>query len=144
MVYHSMVYQSMVFQWYLVLLWPTVYHSFNSIPLNGIINGTPVNGLSMVFGSIVANGIPLNDIPLNGILNGIPVNGLSMIFGSIMANGIPLNGITLNGILNGISINGLSTVFGSNMANGIAFIQWYTIEWYSEWYTGQRSFNGIW
>ena len=98
-------------------LWPTVYHSFNGIPLNGILNGIPVNGLSV-----------------------------SMIFGSIMANGIPLNGITLNGILNGrpISVNGLSTVFGSNMANGISFIQWYTIEWYSEWYTGQRSFNDIW
>ena len=51
MVYHSMVYQSMVFQWYLVVLWPTVYHSFNGIPLNGIMNGTPVNGLSMVFGN---------------------------------------------------------------------------------------------
>ena len=108
MVYHSMVYQSMVFQWYLVVLWPTVYHSFNGIPLNGIMNGTPVNGLSMVFGSIMANGIPLN-----GILNGIPINGLSMVFGSIMAN-------------------------------GISFVQWYTIEWYSEWYISQRSFNGIW
>ena len=75
-------------QWYLVVLWPTVYHSFNGIPLNGIMNGTPVNGLSMVFGSIMANGIPLNGIPLNGILNGIPTNGLSMVFGSIMANGI--------------------------------------------------------
>ena len=113
MVYHSMVYQSMVFQWYLVVLWPTVYHSFNGIPLNGIMNGTPVNGLSMVFGSIMANGMPLNGIPLNGILNGIPINGLSMVFGSIMAN-------------------------------GISFVQWYTIEWYSEWYISQRSFNGIW
>ena len=108
-----MVYQSMVFQWYLVVLWPTEYHSFNGIPLNGIMNGTPVNGLSMVFCSIMANGIPLNGIPLNGILNGIPINGLSMVFGSIMAN-------------------------------GISFVQWYTIEWYSEWYIGQRSFNGIW
>ena len=104
----------MVFQWYLVVLWPMVYHSFNGIPLNGILNGTSVNGLSMVFGSIMANGIPLNGIPLNGILNGISVNGLSMVFGSIMANGIPLNGIPLNGILNGISANGLSTVFGSD------------------------------
>ena len=77
-----MVYQSMVFQWYLVVLWPTVYQSFNGIPLNGIMNGIPINGLSMVFGSI--------------------------------------------------------------MTNGISFVQWYTIEWYSEWYISQRSFNGIW
>ena len=61
-----------------------------------------------------------------------------------MANGIPFKGIQLNGILNGIPVNGISMVFGSIMANGISFIQWYTIEWYCEWYNSQRSFNGIW
>ena len=54
----------------------------------------------MVFGSIMANGIPLNSISLNGILNGISVNGLSTVYGSIVANGIclPFSDIPLNGL----------------------------------------------